>query len=556
MTNDVPHQLSKLRTFRDDVARLRARQAAADPATPPAPVTSPADSGVPRVSLSGSVPNPATTTSSVPTTPSTPNSQPLSEAIATVVPSIVATPRVNATFDAVDDPLGEGTIVSDKKTDRFHLGRTVTRSLVGWANEQAAAARTPTVPTYVVRKAETRLDTLREAAEGSFQAPQDDYAIVRQRLTETERPLVTVDVNIKEAAEVEAPRWSHTTDAATSASDTRDIDSAGPLERRQPEATLTTPIAVPSQVTTQPADIEPTATPELAPSRMTLPVQKVLPVAPANTIPAAPTPPPEPTVPVAPPPLPQRVATVAPARTTAPSSADNRKFIMITIGVIILAIGLGTSGTVWWFARSTITRDDVTIVRIPSLVAVSLNTPVVLQSGRSEVLQALAQKVGVTRETQQLYLTTSGHEGSALPADTETILNTLEWRAPGAFLRSLKNITFGSFDGTTPFIVIQSSDFDTGFSGMLAWERALSVDLAPLFGEPVTESFDPSARTDSQLRSAFFRDIIVTNVSARLLVDENDNERIVYGFVKPNLILITPNQTAFEKIAPLISAIP
>jgi len=87
---------------------------------------------------------------------------------------------------------------------------------------------------------------------------------------------------------------------------------------------------------------------------------------------------------------------------------------------------------------------------------------------------------------------------------------------------------------------------------MLAWEGTLSADLAPLFGAPVTESFDPTARTTDQVRTAFFRDTIAGNVSARLLVDRNNTDRLVYGFIKPNLILIAPNQDTFELVAPLV----
>jgi Flp pilus assembly secretin CpaC len=135
----------------------------------------------------------------------------------------------------------------------------------------------------------------------------------------------------------------------------------------------------------------------------------------------------------------------------------------------------------------------------------------------------------------------------------QTIFTALELRAPGSFTRSVQEITFGGYNGTDPFILMKVTDFDTAFGGMLAWEPAMSTDLSPLFGIPVTESFDPYARTDTQIRSAFFRDTVIANKSVRVLVDAQDTERLMYAFVQPNIILITTNQATFSAIAPLVS---
>jgi len=97
------------------------------------------------------------------------------------------------------------------------------------------------------------------------------------------------------------------------------------------------------------------------------------------------------------------------------------------------------------------------------------------------------------------------------------------------------------------------TNFDTAFGGILQWEADLSEDLAPLFGIPVTESYDPYARTATQIRPAFFRDTIIANKSARLLVDAQDDERLLYSFINPNLILITTNADTFNAILPLVS---
>ena len=158
-----------------------------------------------------------------------------------------------------------------------------------------------------------------------------------------------------------------------------------------------------------------------------------------------------------------------------------------------------------------------------------------------------------TRETIQIYPTIRTEENIVIPADAKMILATLSLRAPGSFTRAITDITFGSLNGTEPFILIKATNFDTAFGGMLDWEPDMSADLSPLFGLPVTQSFDPYARTDTQIRSAFFRDTIVSNKSVRVLVDAQDNERLLYAFVTPNIILIAPNTETFNTIQPLVT---
>ena len=203
--------------------------------------------------------------------------------------------------------------------------------------------------------------------------------------------------------------------------------------------------------------------------------------------------------------------------------------------------------------QSTSEIQPAPVAHIPSLFTVSFQVPIELHSTRLVTLETIGSKMLTSSGTTQFYLTGSSSKAVSLPVDAATILETLAFRAPGSFIRSIKEITFGAYAGSNPFIIIKSTDFNTAFAGMLAWETVMSSDLSPLFGTPVTESFDKTARTNTQLRAAFFHDTVVSNVSVRLLVDRNNNERLMYGFVKPNIILITPNGTTFEAIAPLVS---
>jgi hypothetical protein len=121
----------------------------------------------------------------------------------------------------------------------------------------------------------------------------------------------------------------------------------------------------------------------------------------------------------------------------------------------------------------------------------------------------------------------------------------------GSFGRTIREIAFGGA-AQDPFIIMKVNSFDIAFAGMLEWEQTMSSDLSPFFGDPVVITFDPSARTDTQVREAFFKDMIASNKNARLLLDQNGSDRIIYTFVDQNTILITKNKETLDVLLPRI----
>ncbi len=226
--------------------------------------------------------------------------------------------------------------------------------------------------------------------------------------------------------------------------------------------------------------------------------------------------------------------------------------IYMYLGVIAIASLIGIGVTVYWFASSTSTEDAV-VLRIPTLFTTQQQIAIELPNDQETFLSTLLDQTITTRETIQIYPARTDENGIRVPASTKEILTVLAWRAPGSFTRSITDITFGSYNGTSPFILLKATDFDTTFAGLLEWEPDMSTDLSPLFGPPVTRSFDPYARTDTQIRSAFFRDAIINNKSARVLVDSQDNERLVYVFVTPQIVLIAPDTSTITAILPVVT---
>jgi hypothetical protein len=187
--------------------------------------------------------------------------------------------------------------------------------------------------------------------------------------------------------------------------------------------------------------------------------------------------------------------------------------------------------------KEDIAESEVTMQTVPTFITTDAHVGVPLGADRSLFYDALlhALETGTVPITQ-LYATYS--DGSAdVPASTERILSLLRWRTPSSFMRALgTHSMFGAIhnEKTAPFIILQSTNFDVAFAGMLSWEAYLSEDLAPFFGTPFT--------------TGHFVDALRSNRSIRILKDDTGNERIVYAFVNKNLIVITTSTEALASI--------
>jgi len=442
----------------------------------------------------------------------------------------------SAVYDVTNDNLEEGTLITNKKNVRFRLFPAIISAVHSWFGSTTKKMTTPKKPDHVVRKAESRIETITAAARASKHAPQSDHGVVIKRLTKSKRKKVETAVSVKNKEDIANPVWG------SSSSDQNEIEN---IQDKPAKEEVVEELEANEQTLPEPTDIVPAELPEGDPvdaqeipieeQADELPSEKVTSV-PKESAPAKPTPQA----------VPQKNRTYRATPITT-SGVPIYVYLIVILGASLL--GIGTS--IYWFISATPT-DEVVIIRIPSLFTTDTKIPVELKSNRVDTLSTILDASRTSRETVLIYPTVADTSGIALPADAQTILSSLDFRAPGSFSRAITDITFGSYNGTDSFILMKVTNFDTAFGGLLEWEQDMSTDLSPLLGTPVFQSYDPYSRTDTQIRSAFFRDTVVSNKSARVLVDAQDNQRIVYAFVTPTLILITPNTKVFQSILPLV----
>ncbi len=223
----------------------------------------------------------------------------------------------------------------------------------------------------------------------------------------------------------------------------------------------------------------------------------------------------------------------------------------IRIGSIIIAgcaLGISTALIVSQ-SRSTDNGQQSVATILPthtSLVLRDASTTISLSNDRDALLNTLISAQNSSREgvTEFLLTDTNGH-----PVSIYTFFETLATQIPNVLVRSLKPAyTIGSIQNTkgSHFMVLHMPDYDTGLGSMLSWERTMSTDLSPLFGEPVTLTHTPKEARGA--RDAYFIDAVTLNTPVRILYDEYGEERIVYAFVNKEYLIITSTTESLDTL--------
>lgn len=477
--------------------------------------------------------------------------------------------------------IGDGDIITDTKRTRFRLIPAIIKSLKNWFAKTEEEWKKSKQSTPKVSPAEKRSNIIATAAKQSSLAPNDDYQQVAKRLSGVKRSTETADLSIRDSEEIEPAHWAYV----------EETEEAG---GREPEPTLVIPKPVAQETELEPEEVEQeevstdstevledtnqtqesatesaTVWPETLPKddvpepvntseveMLTEPVAiEKQPLEPTD-LPADNTPTTEVEVENTQPTetqLPAPDANTPPQkRLYRPSPRPHRSFApVITVVVIIVATGLGVASTFWLFGKQ---EETVTIKSqgIYALIQANEQLPVSLTNNSQAFMQNIMTAEPKALSEIAITYPTMNVQGSTEIAETSEILSVLSWQMPMSLRRNIEDINFGLWRGEDPFIILKTESFDIALSGMLNWEKNISQDLAPLFGTPVTRTFDPNSREASQTKPAYFIDSVLDNLDVRILRDELYKDRIVYSFIDKNTILITKSTDSFRALTPYI----
>lgn len=422
-----------------------------------------------------------------------------------------------------DDTESRGTVITDQKHKRFKLLPAIWQALTQWFEktenkiQQRAEAKRSSVPT--VRSAEDRKETIQKAATVSAISPKDDHAKLTENLPpvlKREIPIPQTPVVITKKESVPAPSWSHF-----------DVMSS---ERNATSAADTAPRAPVVKVPATPVVPPPPAVPQPDPSAKN--VEERVMVEPI-------------TVDIGRRPPPVVTAKRAPTR-----SRRNFRWLFY-VGVTATAIVAAVSGVAlmnWLLRAPSTTVTPIATTDLPATFVTPVpQAPVVkipLTRTRAEWYAAVSQATGSDTITIVPVINIGGAESQVA---TEDILAMLALRVEPALTRSIKDMTFMKSAGK-PVIVLKVASYDSSFGGLLLSENRLSTELEPLFGSVVTATYKPGTGTVPPE----FVDELADNHDVRVLKDEVETERLVYGFANQSTVIIAPDKETFASIASLL----
>jgi len=478
---------------------------------------------------------------------------------------------------------GGGTIIRDTKRKRFRLLPAMVQAAMQWFTHQRETYDVYRHPYSEMTTSEARKDVISAAVAKSALAPKEDFKEVAERKKREEHAPIESTLLVKNKEATPQPQWSHVDFDETPTDELSPLPHEGPASvvlntpvtpfkseyvktarekiLLEEEPRVLQPVArddiqdeiqsetiVPLKNTKQAQVIEQVP----ATDKAVLPIEEVR-SQPLEAVPIQTPEQLEPQVDIGPASPNQRGPHDYNAQVQ-PSLKTANLFRFMLIGVIVVSTLSGVSLSVYLFSslREPQAQEITHSFTVPTLLRAHTQEPIALLNNRAVFLESVLSRVLENQSSVvQLYPTVQTQSGSTRPASAQETLSILSPRTASSFVRGVREMTLGSVAGE-PFIVLRTGSFDVAFAGMLEWESTLSADLSPLFGTPVVDSFDPSARTDSQVRAAFFKDMIASNKNARLLFDERGNDRVVYTFIDQNTILITTTRKALNTLVPLI----
>lgn len=469
--------------------------------------------------------------------------RPMTKVTESLIQTRPLTPTVTKEPVWVMDTVGSeglrGTVITNQKRGRFKLLPSIWEALQQWFKdtehsiEKRAEKKRLAIPT--VRTIEDRRETIKKAASVGALAPKDAQAklVVKPlRQTQPETPSSAPTLIIAEKEAVPAPSWSH-------------YEGGEQKLTPKPEPTTPTPLPqpelAPPVIPPLPSKVEASATivPELAP---TTPVS----VTPTESVPT------------------EVILTnqnaVEPVRLEIGKTAQSKVFKakppltgrnfrwLFYIGVATTAIvaTLCGAGLVTWLLGESATPvvpvavtdlPDNFVTPVPQSPVVKLAMPRTRGEWYDDVLS-------VDQGNLTTIMPTTNIGGAERPVTTEEILTMMSLKVEPALIRSIKEMTFMLVD-EKPAIILKVSAYDATFGGLLLSESVLSTELAPLFGTPVNATYKVGVGTVSPE----FIDELAENHDVRVLNDEMENERLVYGFINQNTVVITTDKEAFSALA-------
>jgi hypothetical protein len=516
--------------------------------------------------------------------------------------SILTNPSHGVSVGDEADAATEATVITDTKRSKFSITAAVTKSMSGWFQNKKDTITGKNKPKYTVPQADRRKGVIQKATSMTGRTSTADHAEVLKRLRANKQtagivPVTTPKIVASEptwdsAALVPAtaptPKTPTTLPVQTITSEPIVVHTPKPVVASVPPLPKIVPtipqggrpakpvVSVPV-ISPTPASVPEIQRPAITPITPELP--RVTPAAIAKIIPTRPViprvAPPHataptvttivrplitPTVPTTPrsaamsiaPSVVETVPEIILAASPVPPAAATKKTnapkniqpkislrfrlqnifthtdrIVISGGIVATAIIIAGLGYRYYLQRDSDTPlATQTETAVPVFNQMTFDTKPVTASSKEVIVAALQSAAASPDSSSEISFI---DPVSSTTLGVDTFFSLFGVTTLTAFKSTITKVALGAYRGE-PWLLLRVTDTPTAQGGMFDWESRMSTDLSPVYGTVVTAK--KNTITD-------FIDTAISGIDVRVLQDEQNKERITYGFVAPNYILIT-----------------
>ena len=457
------------------------------------------------------------------------------------------------------------TIITDTKKDRFRLFPSITESIKSWVERFKTNRRARKTPKYTVPETTRRKGIIQKATSSTGKFASADHSIIYKKIRERRE---------RDKAESSSPSWTPNTETVfplleeTSSPHTSNVKifprksfvtkhqeivitdlEEGKSSFNQTEK-LAEDTSTPEEIPTEPitkteADDTrwETAEENQAPSKQITDIPSVKVVTP---IPASNIEPQE--VEVAEQEtenkeIPKPQAPIIPKKNVEDKidkSKENKPSFLLTndtnslaikiLIVILISVVVG----IYAFQIFDTTMDsnesstkNIASVNIPVETKYETNLNV-------DTLKAILDDFQPSEPRLLAFMTT---EEEKVLLEPDTLLSVLNINLVPSFSKSISSLYFGKSRNDYTFITLTITDKIVAQGGLLTWEKSILSDLSSILDINVSTEIN-----------AKFIDGTLGGTDVRVLKDENGDEKIIYGFINNNTVIITNNSFSFGQL--------
>lgn len=232
---------------------------------------------------------------------------------------------------------------------------------------------------------------------------------------------------------------------------------------------------------------------------------------------------------------------------------SNALAILFTVFLLLLLGGAALVGA-WYLttAKSSTSKSfSNSLMFAESSVALSLDN-----RSSNELRQMLASaregSQGAVGSIQRIVPVVGAGE-NARPATLSEFMQAIGARPPEELLRAVSSDFFlglHTVDEQAPILVVPVASYDHAFAGMLAWEKNLNGDLAPMF--TALSPFTRDAQGLPMVRA--FKDVVQQNYDTRVLFDDAGQIQLYYSLPTRRVLIIAESPYSFSEVLSRLQA--